>query len=194
MSVVNTCMFPAGPMPSSMGVAGHRRKPLAAVLPPVRASATERPLQRLGEVRQHEDLSRREVAQRLDISVEAAERQEQPSSVMLLSDLYRWQEALAVPIAELLCEPDGTLSPPVHLRAHLVRIMKTVRSIEERARQASVQRLATVLIDELLALMPELEDTVAWPAIGRKRSQDELGQAYFRRISLDPLDELERPG
>ena len=31
---------------------------------------------------------------------------------MLLSDLRRWQQALAVPIAELLDEPEGELSRP----------------------------------------------------------------------------------
>ena len=51
---------------------------------------------------------------------------------MLLSDLHRWQQALAVPIAELLGEPEGELSPPVRLRPRLLRAMKTVRSIQQR--------------------------------------------------------------
>ena len=61
---------------------------------------------------------------------------------MRLSELLRWQRALGVPFAELLNEPDGELFPPVQLRARLLRAMKTVRTIQERARQASVRRLA----------------------------------------------------
>ena len=85
---------------------------------------------------------------------------------MLLSDLYRWQRALDVPAAELLHEPQAELSPPVQFRSRLLRAMKTVRSIQAGVRQASIQRLAAMLADQLVEIMPELKDTVAWPALG----------------------------
>ena len=150
-------------------------------------------LHRLGEVRRREGLTRREVARRLSISVREVQEREQPSSDMPLSDLYRWQEVLQVPLAELFNEPAGELSPPLQLRARLLRAMKTVRSIQEVARQASIQRLAIVLVDQILAIMPELKDTIAWPAVGHRRKQSELGQAFFRGLSLDLRDELEGP-
>ena len=133
------------------------------------------------------------LARRLGISVEEVQRQEQSSSDMLLSDLHRWQQALAVPIVELLDEPEGELSPPVRLRARLLRVMKTVRSIQQRARQAPMRRLAETLVAQLVEVMPELTDAAAWPAIGHRRRKHELGQAFFRRLSLDPLDELDGP-
>ena len=104
---------------------------------------------------------------------------------MLLSELYRWQDALGVPAAELLHEPDGELSLPVQLRSRLLRAMKTARLIEEMARQAPIQRLIKSLVDQLIEAMPELKETTAWPAVGHRRKQDELGQAFFRRLSLD---------
>ncbi len=90
-------------------------------------------------------------------------------------------------------EPAGELSPPLQLRARLLRAMKTVRSMQEVARQASVQRLASVLVAQILEIMPELKDTIAWPAVGHRRKQSELGQAFFRGLSLDLRDEMEGP-
>ena len=69
--------------------------------------------------------------------------------------------------------------------------MKTARSIQERARQTSVRRLATMLVEQLVEMVPELKDTVAWPAIGQRRSSNEMGEAFFRRISRDVLDDFE---
>jgi transcriptional regulator with XRE-family HTH domain len=164
---------------------------VVVALPPGRAPAPKRLLQRVGEARRREGLTRREAARRLGVSVREVQQHEEPSADMPLSDLYRWQEALDVPIGELLSDPDGDLSPPVQLRAQLLRTMKTVRSIQEVARQASVQRLAETLVDQVLAIMPELKDTIAWPAVGHRRRQDELGQAYYRGLLLEPLDEAD---
>ena len=158
---------------------------VSVALPPVPAPVPGRPLQRLGEVRRREGLPRGRIASRLGISVQQVQQQEEPSSDILLSDLYRWQEALGVPAAELLQEPDGELSPPVQLRARLLRAMKTARLIEEVARQSPIRRLVKTLMDQLLDVMPELKDTTAWPVVGHRRKQAELGQAFFRRLSLD---------
>jgi transcriptional regulator with XRE-family HTH domain len=164
-------------------------KPLAAgisvTLPPAPLPVPGRRLQRLGEVRRREGVPRVKIARRLGISVRQVEQQEQPSSDISLSELYRWQEALGVPAAELLQEPNGELSPPVHLRARLLRAMKTARLLEEVARQPSLRRLVKSLMEQLLEVMPELKDTTAWPVVGHRRKQDELGQAFFRRISRD---------
>ena len=126
-------------------------------------------LHRLGEVRRSEGLTRRKLAKRLGISAAQVQEQERPSADMLLSDLYRWRRALDVPAAELLHEPQAELSPPVQFRSRLLRAMKTVRSIQAGVRQASIQRLAAMLADQLVEIMPELKDTVAWPALGAHR-------------------------
>jgi hypothetical protein len=110
-----------------------------------------------------------------------------------LSDLHRWQKVLGVPIAELLDESEDMLSSHVELRAQLLRVMKTVRSIQEGARQVSVQRLAEMLVDQLVDIMPELKDTTAWPTGSPRRGRHELGQAFFRGALLDSLEDLDRP-
>ena len=174
-------------------------KPAAAaqgvpvVLSPAVPSVPLPSLHHLGEVRRREGLTRREVARRLGISIAEVQEREQSTSDMSLSELNRWQAVLQVPLAELLVEPAGELSPPLQLRARLVRAMKTIRSMQEVARQASVQRLATVLAAQILEIMPELKDTVAWPAVGHRRKQSELGQAFYRGLSLDLRDEPQGP-
>jgi transcriptional regulator with XRE-family HTH domain len=162
---------------------------IAVALPPTNPPPPDAHLHRLAEVRRREQITRYKVSQVLGVSVTEVARQEQPASDMLLSNLRRWQKALGVPLAELVDESEGELSPPVQLRAQLLRIMKTVRSIEERARQVAVQRLTHMLIDQLLEVMPELKDTVAWPAVGQRRTENEVGQAYFRRLAIDSFDE-----
>ena len=201
MNVTANCVEAVEPIPflqTNTLTADLGGKPVAAAnavsaTPPPTASPTPgRPLHRLGEIREQEGLTRCRVARLLGISIPEVEQQEQPSSDMLLSDLYRWQKVLGVPIAELLNEPAGELSPPVQLRAQLLRVMKTVRSIQEKARQTSMRRLAEMLIDQLVEVMPEIKDTTAWPAVGHRRRKNDLGQAFFRRPSLRSLDELDR--
>jgi transcriptional regulator with XRE-family HTH domain len=163
-----------------------------APVPPIIATP-DQSLHCLCEVRRREGLTRQQVARRLGVSVKEVERQEQSSSDLLVSDLRRWQKVLAVPIAELLAEPEGDLSTPVRLRSRLLRAMKTVRSIQQRARQTPVRRLVETLVAQLVEVMPELADTAPWPAVGHRRKKHDFGQAFFRRLPLDPWEELEGP-
>ena len=201
MNIASECIIVAGPIPpiatwttelNDDQVAATNTVALA--LPTNDVTSPSRPLHRLAEVRQQEGLTRSSVARRLGVSLREVEEQEDPSSDILLSDLRRWQQALDVPMTELLSEPGCELSPPVQLRARLLLVMKTIRSIQQRVRQAPLQRLAETLIEQLVEVMPDLKETAPWPMMGRRRRKHELGQAYFRRLSLDPLDELEGPG
>ena len=104
-----------------------------------------------------------------------------------LSDLHRWQEALDVPIAELVEEPGAHLSKSVMERAKMVRLMKTATSIQEKSQTDSLSRLAQVMVDQLVDMMPELEGVSAWHEFGQRRSLDEYGQAAERSLSYDAL-------
>jgi transcriptional regulator with XRE-family HTH domain len=196
MNVTSACTSATESTPQcttwSIGIGG-KSGTTANAIPTTAVSASpptqNRPLHRLREVRRREGITHTKVARSLGISVSQVQDQEQPLSDIRLSDLYRWQQVLATPASELLHEPDGELSPPVQLRARLVRIMKTVRSIQEAAQQSPVRRLAGVLEKQLVELMPELKDTVSWPAVGHRRKQEELGQAYFRGLALGPINE-----
>lgn len=154
----------------------------AGALPLVGGS---RPLHRLAEIRRRQGVSRRTMARRLRVDVATVKRQEDPTTDLPLSTLYAWQQALEVPLAELLVETDEPLSPPVLKRARMVRLMKTALAIRDRAQQAPIRRMAQMLIEQLLEIMPELEGISPWHAVGRRRGQNELGQAALRTLPSD---------
>ena len=56
----------------------------------------------------------RTAAQRMNLSMAQVRAESEPSYDLRLSDLYRWQAALRVPVGELLNEPDTDLSPRWH--------------------------------------------------------------------------------
>ena len=149
-----------------------------------------RPLQQLSRVREREGVSLRAMARRLGTDVQTVRRQEEQSSDMLLSELYEWQQALGVPAAELLADSD-TMADPIRHRAQLVRVMKTVTAILERAKQPAIQRMAQMMHDQMLELMPELESVTAWNAVGHRRSATELGAAAERCLRHDLFDDFD---
>ena len=150
----------------------------------------DRPLHRLHKVRRLQGISRRTVARRLKTDVSQVKSQENETADILLSTLYQWQDVLEVPIEELLVEAGDELSPPVMKRAQMVRLMKTALAILKRTQQSTIQRMAQTLVDQLTELMPELEGIGAWHAVGKRRTQDELGQAAYRQLCPDALADL----
>jgi len=124
----------------------------------------------------------------LGANVRDIRSQENESNDLRLSELYRWQKALDVPLEELLVESERPLSRPVLERAKLVRVMKTAAAILELAPNAQVARLAGRLVEQLVELMPELKDVAPWHSVGQRRSADEFGQVVQRRIPEEFFD------
>lgn len=154
--------------------------------PPLLKSEVGYPAKRLShqlaQVRKRQGISLRCAAKRLGITVSEAREQEDGSADLTLAQLYQWQAALDVPIGELLAEPADTLAAGVMDRARMLRIMKTALAIHNRSRTAAQQRLAQVLVDQLLELMPELKAVSGWPVVGQRRSAEELGKIVERPI------------
>jgi transcriptional regulator with XRE-family HTH domain len=178
------------------------REEHAEALPAVQPSSPEaevirpsadRPLHRVGAVRRREGVSRRTIARHLGISIAEVQAQENPNTDLPLSSLYGWQRALGVPASELLENGDDEdgLAPVVQERARLVRVMKTVLSIVEQAKQTPIRRMAENLVEQLVEIMPELADETAWPTVGRRRSNRDVGQAFYRRLAHDVYREFE---
>jgi transcriptional regulator with XRE-family HTH domain len=146
-------------------------------------------LQKLSEARRRQGLSVRCVAQRLGRTVSEVRAQEDEQADLLLSDLYRWQSALEVPLEELLEDPEDALSPKVLTRARLLKVMKTAMAMRRAARSEAERRLARQLIEQLLEIMPELKEVSAWPAVGHRRRADETGRIAENPVSDDWLHE-----
>lgn len=147
-------------------------------------------LHRLKAVRRREGVSQSTVARRLGIPISQVKLQEEETSDLPLSTLRQWREVLQVPMSELVSEDEESLSGPIMQRAKLVRLMKTARAIQQRARQESIRRMGEVLVDQLVQIMPELEDVTPWAEHGQPRTLSELGQVVNRRLSDDTLSGL----
>jgi hypothetical protein len=115
--------------------------------------------------------------------------QEDETNDLRLSDMYRWEKLLGVPICELLVDAGTELSRPIMERARLVRIMKTVKSLVENAQSNTIRRLAETLVAQLVEIMPELRDVSPWHSVGQRRSLAEYGRAAERVFSVDLQDE-----
>jgi transcriptional regulator with XRE-family HTH domain len=146
-------------------------------------------LQKLSEARRRQGLSVRCVAQRLGRTVSEVRAQENEHSDLLISELYQWQAALEVPLEELLEEPEDALSPRVLTRARLLKVMKTAMAIRRQARSEAERRLARLLTEQLLEIMPELKEVSGWPAVGHRRRADEIGRIGENPVSSDWLHE-----
>jgi len=142
-------------------------------------------LHRIQAVRKQQGLSLRAVARQTGTEVQDLRMQEEESADLSLSDLYRWQEALDVPIEELLEDPGTSLSPPVMKRAQMLRLMKTAVSINESADAPGLKRMAQMLVDQLVELMPELSLVNGWHTVGQRRSLEEYGQVVERSVPDD---------
>jgi transcriptional regulator with XRE-family HTH domain len=151
-----------------------------------------RPLHRLAAVRKQQGISQRNIARRLGVDVATVCEQEQEMADLPLSMLYAWQKVLDVPVAELLVDSDDPLSAPVLERARLVKLMKTAAAIMEKAHSNSVKRLVTMLVEQLLEIMPELRDVSAWHTIGQRRTLDDYGRAVERQMPDDLLRRMTR--
>ena len=142
-------------------------------------------LHRIAEVRAQQGLSLRSISRRSGIDVQHLKQQELPGSNLTLVDLTRWAQALEVPIENLIVDHDSELSDPVHSRAAMVKVMKTVVALTEVATSPRVARLTTMLREQLIELMPELAEIGGWPNFGSRRPPDQLG-----RIGENPIEVL----
>ncbi len=142
-----------------------------------RAARTPRVYHRIREVRLQQGISLRTAARHLRTDLRSARAEEEATADLSLSQLYKWQRVLDVPVSELLHESDDVLSRPVMERARLVRIMQTAQSMLEKAPNPPMQRLAQMLTEQLVELMPELAEVTAWHNVGQRRKLEDMGRA-----------------
>lgn len=147
-------------------------------------------MHRIHEVRTQQGVSLRAAARKIGIEASRLRDQERADADLALSDLYAWQKALGVPVQDLLVECEEPLSPPVLEMSRMIRLAKTIATIQERSDSVSVSRLADMLMGQFLEIMPELADVGPWPTT-RPRTLDDLGRVCERRLAEDALAPLE---
>jgi transcriptional regulator with XRE-family HTH domain len=160
----------------------------APILPPARQE-TPREMHRISEVRDQQGISLRSAARRMGIEMREARRQERPDANLTLSELYRWQRALEVPVANLLVDLDAPLSTPVLKRAQMLKLMKSAVTIIEKAETEPIRRMSQRIVDQLVELMPELEGVSPWHEVGQRRTREDYGRIVERLLPEDALYE-----
>ena len=148
---------------------------------------TPRRMHRIGEVRLQQGISLRSAARRMGIEIRQARRQEDPDADLSLSELYCWQRALEVPVANLLVDLDAPLSTPVLKRAQMLKLMKSAVTILEKAESEQIRRMSQRIVDQLVELMPELEEVSPWHEVGQRRTREDYGRIVERLLPEDAL-------
>jgi hypothetical protein len=69
--------------------------------------------------------------------------------------------------------------------------MKSTRAILEQTSQLRVRRMAQMLAEQLVDLMPELADVSAWNSTGPRYCHRELGRAARLRLPADVMRDLD---
>ncbi|NIP87313.1 MAG: hypothetical protein GTO03_17870 [Planctomycetales bacterium] len=146
------------------GVDGESQ-PLLGAVPTQPPNGSRPALHRISEVRQREGVSLRAISRRWKVGISKLRELEEESTDLTLSQLYRWQEVLEVPVAELLVDADQPFATPVLRRAQMIRLMKTAATLAHKTRNAQVQRLARMLMHQLVEIMPELDGLGTWPEV-----------------------------
>ena len=139
-------------------------------------------MHRIRHVRHQQGLTIHGVARKLKTNVDVLRQQEEETADLRLSDLYRWQEALDVPVADLLVDGNEPLSAPVLKRARLLKLMKTAAAIQEQCQKPQTRRMADTLIQQLVEIMPELEGVSPWHTVGKRRSLDDYGRIVYEQM------------
>jgi len=153
--------------------------------PLVATNGLSRKFHRVATVRREQGVSLRSAARQMGLTVSAVRVEENESHDLPISALVRWQGVLNVPLADLLVEPGTSLSRPIMERARMVRLMKTALALEEIVKNQSARRMVKMLMEQLTEMMPELAGISAWHSVGQRRSLNEYGRIFERRIGDD---------
>jgi len=158
--------------------------------PVVCAAPPRRALHRIRQVRIQQGVSLRAVARRIQGEVSQLRKQEREDADLSLADLYKWEQAHGVPVQDLLVECEEPLSAPVLQLSRMIRLAKTVATIQERSENTSINRLADMLMGQLVEIMPELADVGPWPTT-RPRTLDDLGRVIERNLSDEAFSSID---
>jgi transcriptional regulator with XRE-family HTH domain len=154
--------------------------------PPSASKCEGRLLHRLREARISQGISERTMCRRLGIDTKTLRAIECPKSDLRLTQLLEFQEALDLPISELL-ESEQARALEVQHRAKLVKIMKTVVSLRDSNLPQRSMRLAEMLSQQLIELMPELAQVSGWPEFGSRRNQDSVARILSNEINTSQI-------
>jgi transcriptional regulator with XRE-family HTH domain len=107
-------------------------------------------------------LSRRDVARRMDVDLNEVKRQENETTDLRLTELYRWQEALDATLPELLTGDHDPISTPEIDSRRMAKMLNATTEIRKTTNQSQVHRLAQMLLWQLGELSPQMDGLRQW--------------------------------
>lgn len=151
----------------------------------MRCDCARRMLHRIPEILEREQVSIRQAARQMGVTVRNAKSQMQRQYDLSLGELDAWSKAIGVPVTELLAVSFDKKRCAACHRAQLVQIMKTVRTLEQKRLSQAAQVLIARLKEQLVDLMPELDTVRGWPIVGQQRTESELGAVAARNLASE---------
>lgn len=67
----------------------------------------------------------------------------------------------------------------------MVKLMKTAAALREQTAGTPVGRIVTMLVEQILEIMPELADVTPWHAVGQRRTGEDIGRTGRHTVSAD---------
>lgn len=167
-------------------VKGGKYLPFGPPAKPQGDTTHETGLHRIAKIREQQGITERTMARRLGVDVKRYRQLEDPHCDLSLTQLIAIQAALEVPIGDLLEDRQG-LSRPVEERAKMLKIMKTAVALKEAKISARADRMAQMLCEQLVELMPELAEVSGWPQFGARRGASAVGKALQQPIDTSNI-------
>ncbi len=143
-------------------------------------------LHHVREIRIQQGISERTVARRLGIEVKRYREMEKPTFDLTVSQLGMLQQALEVPLIDLI-EDSQALSRPVAERAKMIKVMKTACALRDLKSSQQMERMTQMLCEQLVDLMPELAEVSGWPQFGARRGESAIGRALRQPIDTSDI-------
>ena len=123
---------------------------------------SDTPSHRLREIREQTSTSLRTVSGKTGIPIRKLREHERTDDISV-SDLIRWRDALDVPTMELFRDSPDRIEEMVKIRAGLIQLMRSVRSLLQTGLDDDQKAMAQNMDNELQRLMPELDRIRPWP-------------------------------
>ena len=141
---------------------------------------------RIRTIREREGISLKTVSRRSGIGMQRLRQEEDETRDLSLSQLYAWQQALRVPISELVVDAEAPLEEKIRLRAALLRLTRTAKTILREARNHTVNNLAHTMLNQIYEVMPEAASIGPWNEVGQRRSSRDLPRIVDQMVPTGP--------
>ena len=140
-------------------------------------------IHRIREVRQKQGVQLRMVERHLGLTRSDAREIEHPEHDLRVSELVKFAVLLNVPVGELLI--DAECDEIIKMRGLVLRLCRIANTLLERAPNQDVRILAESIRNQIIEVMPQVDDQHGLLSVGSLRTGDEMGRIAEHPIHLE---------